>query len=278
MAEPFTFKHVMAVNGGGLKKPVLLPYESVGGENFIKIQKTCRNLAKATGQTAGKTVFHKADVFQYMQERRNQHIDDLIKHAIIAADPFAEVQGRHGEATLGKDRTVLFHNYKIPEVVIVKFPAFETPTKVEQAAIDIRMLATPKSTASVAIEATGPNLAWFKVACTMSWVHTVRGTKRKKVDFEFPVASDEDVVKVIQNDSVHLRMCCNYRTQAGKWTRFRRSITKSDFDTIDELNTAVCRLVQRITEFYAANHHGQDEDGDGNEGLDDNGDDDADDE
>lgn len=257
MAEPFTFAQVLVVKGGGLKNSVKLPYESVDGRQFIKIQKN-RRLARVTGhQTQGAKPFVNVDVFQYMQQRRNQHIDDLIKQAIHSSDPFAEVHGQEHEAGLGKDRAVLFHSHSIPQVIQVGLPAFETP-EAKIAAIDMRMLATPKPSASVSVEATGPNLAWFKAACAKSWANN--GMKRKRDAFEFPVKFDEDVVKVIQNDPVHLRLGCNYRNAAGKWLRFRRSINKPEFESTDDLNNAVCKLVQRVSEFYRDNHRAQDED------------------
>jgi hypothetical protein len=63
---------------------------------------------------------------------------------------------------------------------------------------------------------------------------------------------------------------CNYRTEAGKWLRFRRSIGKSDFENSEDLNNAVCKLVQRVSEFYQDTHHEQDEDEDEDEGIDEN--------
>jgi hypothetical protein len=89
--DPFVFRQSLAVTGGSLHKTVLLPYETVAGVHFIKILKGCRELAKACAQTVGKDLFPEVDVIQYLQQKRNHEIDNLLRAAIHASDPFAEV-------------------------------------------------------------------------------------------------------------------------------------------------------------------------------------------
>ena len=66
----------------------------------------------------------------------------------------------------GKSRMELFSDLKIPELLEVKLPAVVTKPGHVQEEITTKMLATPKKSASVWTGATGPNLTWFKHACT----------------------------------------------------------------------------------------------------------------
>lgn len=252
--DPFVFKQVLAITGGGLHKTVLLPYETLNGMHFIKIMKGCRELAKACAQTVGKDLFPGVDVIQYLQQQRNDAIDHLIREAIQAADPFAEVQ-QDFDARVGKDgkeRASLYHMHKIPDVVDVKIPEFETENA-KYPARHIKMLATPKTNVCVCIEATASNLQWFKDACGFSWSRAAK--KRKHAEFDFPVEMDENICKLVKNDDEVVRMYCNYRKEDGKWTRFSRSLAKKEYATTDELNIAVSGLVKRLETFHEENHH-----------------------
>ena len=43
----------------------------------------------------------------------------------------------------------------------------------------IKVLANPKSTASISMEVSGANLSWFKDACSASWI--VKESKKRKL-------------------------------------------------------------------------------------------------
>jgi hypothetical protein len=115
------------------------------------------------------------------------------------------------------------------------------------------MISTPRTNVGVCIEATASNLQWFKDACEFSW----STKKRKQDEFDFPVALDS-ICKVMRNDDEMLRLCCNYRKEDGKWTKFARSIDKREYDTTDELNGAVSELVKRVKTFHVEHHHPSD--------------------
>ena len=144
-----------------------------------------------------------------------------------------------------KDWTTLFNDLKVPDILEVKLPAFQTSSGHAQGEVTAKVLATPIRSASALVETSGPILEWIKHACTVKWTDEdtspPRDTKRKADDtaFDFPGVRWPEHVKIIQNDATHLRIGCSYKNKDGRWTKITRSLKKDTFDSADELNAAV---------------------------------------
>lgn len=218
MHQPISVETALVVSGGNLKEPELLKFETIQGTNVIKLAKTCRKLAKVVGQCSNRSrvLFSGVDVFAFLQDFRNECVDNVMKARARSDDPMADDPENGSERAHGKPRTELFNDLKIPELIEVTLPAFVSNSGHAQEEITTMMLATPKKSASVWIEATGPNLTWFTHACNKAW--TKPGCNKRKLDeaLEFPGVDWPECVSVILNDSKTIRVCCNYKAGSGK--------------------------------------------------------------
>ena len=92
MAE-CTFQLQLTVQSNADTKPLFTPHVLRDGTAFIKFQKTCNVLATLCNQfqTQSRKYFVDVDVFQYLIKRRNDEVNNMIKKAMQADDPFSEV-------------------------------------------------------------------------------------------------------------------------------------------------------------------------------------------
>ena len=258
MSEPISVETSLVVSGGNLKEPALLKFETIQGTNVIKLAKTCRTLAKVAEQFSNRcrTLFADVDVFIFLQEFRNECVDNVIKARARSDDPMADDLPEDGGESggPGKTRTELFNDLKIPELIEVKLPAFVSKSGHVQEEITTMMLATPKKSASVWVEATGPNLTWFKHACNKAWTEPPCNKRKLDESLEFPDVQWPDCVSVILNDSKTIRVSCNYKADSGKWTKFTRGVSKTNYISSQDLSAAIDSMVKTVSKFYADNH------------------------
>ena len=195
-----------------------------------------------------------------MLQKRNSEVNKLIKLAAFADDPFAEIgQADDQDGMLGASRNELFTKYKIPEVIKLSIPAFRN-----HAAVQIHVLATPKLAASIYMEASGVNLKWFKTACCHAWLEAAdedSSPMKRKVDIGELQIEASKVIKLKANDATKIEMYCNYKKGSGRWSKKHMSIQKCNFESEDELNEGVVKLVNRLELFHQENHV-RDDDGD----------------
>ena len=242
-------------------KQVILDHITVNGTPFIKIVKQNHALASLCNGLKGDKYFPGADVFSYLIQTRNNEVSKLMKLAAIADDPFAEIGQADENDMIGTSRHELFTKYKIPEVIELSIPEFETQLHTKHAAVRIHVLATSKLAASIYMEASAVNLKWFKKACFHSWLaEAVSPMKRKAVDIgELQIEASKSI-KIKKNDATKVEMYCNYKKESGRWSKKTLSINKSNYDSDDEINQAVLKMVSRLEQFHKENHVREDGD------------------
>ena len=55
-------------------------------------------------------------------------------------------------------------------------------------------------------------------------------------------------------------MYCNYKKESGRWSKKTLSVNKSNYDSDDEVNQAVLKMVSRLEQFHQENHVREDGD------------------
>ena len=244
-------------------KQVILDHITVSGTPFIKMNKKNYALANLCNALEGTKYFPGADVFSYLLQKRNEEVSKLIKLAANADDPFAEIERADDvdeDDMQGTSRHELFMKYKIPEVIELSIPEFETQN-IKQCAVRIHVLATAKLTASIHMEASAVSLKWFKNACFHSWFdEAVSPLKRKAVDIGDLQIEASESIKIKKNDATKVEMYCNYKKESGRWSKKTLSVNKSNYDSDDEVNQAVLKMVSRLEQFHKENHVREDGD------------------
>jgi hypothetical protein len=197
-------------------------------------------------------------------QTRNNEVSKLIKLAAIDDDPFAEIARADDvdeDDMQGTRRHELFMR-KIPEVIELSIPEFETQNT-KHAAVRIHVLATAKRGASIYMEATAVSLKWFKNACVHSWLdEAVSPMKRKAVDISEWQIEASETIKIKKNDANKVEMYCNYKKESGRWSKKTLSVNKSNYDSDDEINEAVLKMVRLLEKFHKEKHVREDDDAD----------------
>ena len=260
MAGELVVKHALIAEYGG--KTVILPHIIVNATPFIKVIKKCLALITLCDGRCGKKVFPGTDVFSYLQKKRNDEISRLIKLAANSADPFAEIDCAEADAAddatqQGTRRAELFLKHSLPETLLLSIPEFES-RKVKREAVQIQVLATPKVTASIHMEASAFNLTWLRDACTHSWMKSKEGSpvKRTLEVGELQIVTKK--VKVKKSDDSKVEMYCNYKKSSGRWSKKSMSVLKSSYDSMGDFSEAVVRMASRLETFRQDNHVGDD--------------------
>jgi hypothetical protein len=256
MSDSFTFKLSLSVTSEKLKKTFHLPHELVNGDPYINLLRKNTVLGRLTGQVRGVKYFQDVNVFNYLQERRNDMVTDLLMKAMTDADIGADVEAQ--SVPMGAERIQLFNKHQIEPVLSMKIPAFKSKLH-EEKARTMNVLATPKMAASVSIEATEDNMKWFVAACSYQWPLKDLGLSAKRKFFGDALP---DLVKVRNVTDKKICLYINYKKDANLWGKHCVSIQRDRFADSDELNTEIQTSINRMQEFYANNHVGDKDDHD----------------
>ena len=215
----FVVKQALVVYDEKKNTQTIMDHIVVDGVPFFKVIKTSPALIKLMNARHGDKCFDGVDVFQYLQINRNTEVTKCIKHAIHESDPcgdVAEDDVDDGDLSMGPKRAEAFAQFNIAETMQLSVPAFES-SKVKRGAVQITVIATPKTNRSVYMECNAFNLAWLRDACTHKWMAAPRSLKRT-LSFG-DVEIETDLVKVKHNDDKKITMFTNYKQNSGKWTR-----------------------------------------------------------
>jgi hypothetical protein len=84
--------------------------------------------------------------------------------------------------------------------------------------------------------------------------------KRKAVEIGNLQIEFSEEVKIKRNDAAKVEMYCNYKKESGRWSKKTLSVNKSNYDSDDELNQAVLRMISRLDQFHQEDHVREDHD------------------
>ena len=237
-------------------KPMFIPHVLIDGVPFIKFHKRCNVLANLCNQIKDNKYFQGVDVFQYLIKMRNDEVNNLIEKAMQADDPLAEVPFKAAYLN-AKGRLDNFRKFKIPETIIISIPSFvlgETPVE----AVSLRVLATPKVCASAEVEASTPNIKWLAKACLFQWMPEESSSPDKRaIDSSWILPSKIKVAK--DNDKI-LQLVAYWKQPNGRWTRKSMHVKKAEYETDEDLQDQVRKVIDRIERFLEENHCDDDDD------------------
>ena len=118
--KPFRFTRCLCINGGLLKKPLVLDTISIAGEDYVTVKRTNRELAKALGLSMGSDPFADTTVFNEIAKLRDDAIDELIATYDKEQDPMGEIT----ETRVICKRPAKMMGANVPQTICVKYPAF----------------------------------------------------------------------------------------------------------------------------------------------------------
>ena len=271
MANPgFTIERSVTVQGGCLKGHWVVPLSVVDGREFVSVKRTDRSLARALGlDTTRPDPWLRNTFLEKLCKVRDDQIDALIFQNLKENDPMHDTSVAVPLVSM-KGRQRAFAESKIPNILDIKFPGFETGEGVVCEPQSLLVLATPKRAAHVSLELTELNLDWLAVA-----VHCfeARATKHKIEEEALPqLLQDNCKWRKVANRAPSIY--CRWRKAGG--TYGLHSLTPSmDFDDAELVLRSVREAEARVQAFYLQSHCqkpvgecNEDDEDDGGEELD----------
>ena len=270
--KPFTIQPLLGLQGGHVKKTMLLPCDYVENTPFLSLKKSDRQLANALGKACKKdnwSPLATCEVFENMQQLRNDVVDKLIKAKMVSDDPLADA----GEFTIQpSQRHRLFLECKIPEIVEIELPEFVTAAGKHVSSKQLKIISTWDKRVAPCMEASGPNMDWLLLACQHDgWLEKpAPPPKRKAIDDEIDLPKLPEPLKYSMTDGGVVKIYMYYKSGAksdnGK-PKYHRKEKKLDAETlnddnIDDKHQAILAAAKKMMKLYHKHHNTENDDDD----------------
>jgi hypothetical protein len=255
--KPFTIQPMLVLQGGHIKKSMLLPCDYVENTPFLSLKKSNRQLASALGKPSVKdnwSPLTACDVFEKMQQLRNDKVDKLIGAKMVSDDPFADASEFKIQAS---QRHRLFIDCKVPEIVEIELPQFVTAAGKHVGSKQLKIISTWNKRMAPSVEATGPNMDWLLLACQHEgWLEKPTSPKRKDIgdDVELPELPEPLKYK-ISTDGV-VKIYAYYKSDK-RWCKMEKKLdtdTLND-DAIDDKDQLITATAAKMLKLYHERHN-----------------------
>jgi hypothetical protein len=255
--KPFTIQTMLVLQGGHIKKSMLLPCDYVENTPFLSLKKSNRQLASAMGKpchTGKWSPLTACDVFEKMQQLRNDKVDKLIKAKMVSDDPFADAREFKIQAS---QRHRLFMDCKVPEIIEIELPQFVTAAGKHVGEKQLKIISTWNKLMSPCVEATGPNMDWLLLACQHEgWLEKPTSPKRKDIgdDIELPTLPEPLKYKISTDGAVKIYV---YYKSDKKWCRMEKKLDTDTFDddAIEDKEQLIIAAAAKMLKVYHERHN-----------------------
>ena len=257
--KPFTTQPMLVLQGGHIKKSMLLPCDYVENTPFLSLKKSNRQLASAMGKpcvTGNFSPLTGCDVFEKMQQLRNDKVDELIKAKMVSDDPFADAREFNIQA---RQRHRLFMDCKIPEIIEIELPQFVTAAGKHVGTQQLKIISTWNKNMSPCVEATGPNMDWLLLACQHEgWLEKPTSPKRKHIgddiSMELPTLPEPLRYNISTDGVVKIQ---GYYKSGKRWCRMMKTIDPVlfDDDAIEDKDQLIIAVAAKMMKVYHERHN-----------------------
>lgn len=215
MAQPFSVRQAVIVEGGWITRPWVPQLREVDGRCFLAMSNNDRDLARAMGMNMNERApLSSQSLFAYLEKMRDDAVDALIRQRDQILDPLADSPDVSSPMKLpGAGRRQTFDTAAIPQLIDIALPAFVCDDGEQVAARSMAVIATPKRKVLVMIEATAGNLDWCRNAITVDWEMPNKKRVRHSHE-EFPALLHAHVCKY-KRLANKLYVQCRYTKSAG---------------------------------------------------------------
>jgi len=256
--KPFTIQPMLVLQGGHIKKSMLLPCDYVENTPFLSLKKSNRQLASAMGKPCETNKWSSltgCDVFEKMQQLRNDKVDELIKAKMVSGDPFADAREFNIQA---RQRHRLFMDCKIPEIIEIELPQFVTAAGKHVGPQQLKIISTWNKLMSPCVEATGPNMDWLLLACQHEgWLEKPTSPKRKHIgddiSMELPTLPEPLRYKISTDGAVKIQ---GYYKSGKRWCRMQKTLDNTfDDAAIEDKDQLIIAVAAKMMKVFHERHN-----------------------
>ena len=252
-AAPFTVQRALVVEGGWLQAPWPVDAKVIEGGEFVSLQTTDRNLAKALGMNMSeRSPLAKCSFFALLASTRDDAVDTLINSTKVDRDPMADSSSAAQASPVpSKGRSAAFADADIPATVTLHMAAFVTPDGQRVDEHTLRVVTTPKRRGNVTMEATPENFEWLMLAAQVEG-DIPKPEKRQHEDEGDDLPTLSPPCQFQKTGGGKLKVYCYYRHQ-GQWKKHQQSVQVGILGG-DSLEAAIRRCEGSVMDFYNSNH------------------------
>jgi hypothetical protein len=253
--KPFTIQPMLVLQGGHLKKYMLLSCDFVDNTPFTCLKKTNRQLACALGMTGEKrSPFAGCDLFEKLQQLRNDKVDEHIKGRMISGDPLSDGCDFNIQPS---QRHQLFMDCKVPQVVEIELHQFVSAEGKHVGPHKLNVISTWNKIIAPSVEATGPNMEWLLIACRHEWLPKPSSSKRKNIDEDLTMKLPTlpDPLKYAISSKGVVRIQLYYKCSNG-WKRHEKKLDNDLFDDggLEDTHHMIMAVAAKMLKFYQDPH------------------------
>jgi len=248
--KPFTIKPVLSIQGGYMKKDMLLECEYIDNTPFIALKKTNRNLGKMLGKAQcaqNWSPLSDCDLFEKVKLLRNDKVDEIIKHAMTTNDPLPDAMNFKID---NKQRRRLFTDCKVPDVIEIELPQFVTDEGKHVGVRQLKVASTWNVCNAPSIEATGANMDWLILACQHEWGSKHVSPKRKRDDDDIimtlPTLPDPLKYRVDPDGEIRIVGYIKPTKPATLWKRRQKKVEIADDMHGDEKHQVIMAVASKV--------------------------------
>lgn len=253
--KPFTIQPMLVLQGGHLKKSMLLSCDFIDNTPFTCLKKTNRQLACALGMLGEKrSPFSECDLFEKLQQLRNDKVDELIKSEMKSEDPLSDARDFNIQPA---QRHQLFMDCKVPQVVEIEVPPFVSAEGKHVGPHKLNIVSTWNKSIAPSVEATGPNMDWLRLACRHEWNTKPSSSKRKHIDEDLTMKLPNlpDPLKYAISSKGVVRIQVYYKSN-NIWKRHEKKLDTDllDDDTMEDTHQIIMAVAAKMLKFYNDRH------------------------
>ena len=261
--KPFTVQPMLSLQGGHLKKPIILKCDYFDNTPFIVVKRSDRSLQNTLGRASKKhnwSPLGTCQVFDKMQELRNDVVEKMIRDKMVCDDPLADSADFTIESS--KQRHRLFLDCKTPEIIEIEMPEFVTAAGKHVSSKSIKIISTWSKRVAACMEASGTNLDWLILACQHEGFQSEKPaspSKRKAIEDEVDLPELPEPLKYcVTDDGVVKIYMYVVKIEDGKkrWYRKEKKLDAETLqdDTIEDNKQLILAAANKMLKLYQKCH------------------------
>ena len=227
--KPFRFTRSISIEGGWLKKPLVLPTTTIDDHDYVTVSRTNRDLAKVLGLDLNCcNPFAKTGLFIEIAKMRDEAVDNMILEHEKSNDPMNDGDATCSVPVRGRPAKVMAAN--VPQSIQLTYPAIIADNGERIDAYNVHVLTTPRRGSAVTLKLTESVLDWIVKAIPAVAIPTA-GKRTRIGESELPPSKHKWRCRANQSPQLYCRF---YSQEQKRWMTKAVAVLRPQSDELQE--------------------------------------------